>query len=274
MIFKYIKQNLRNFSFNIILLWLAILVYNKTPYYSNFLHLTTQKILFLLALAYTAIGFFYYIFNSSKVLEDSKGILIFNLFKKILFNNLLNIKNKPALEHKEKTAALFAIVKFFFLPLMINFAINNFNTINYYFDLIQNPISTISFDSNFFNAIIFPLAIALVFFIDTAYFSFGYIFEAKFLKNKVRSVEPTLLGWSVALASYPPFAFYITKYLDWYADDMVEFSEPAITLTMRIIILLLFAIYLSATIALGAKCSNLTNRGIVSRGRVWDRKTI
>ena len=35
---------------------------------------------------------------------------------------------------------------------------------------------------------------------------------------------------------------------------------------MRLAVLALFAIYVSATVALGAKCSNLTNRGIVSRG--------
>jgi len=114
--------------------------------------------------------------------------------------------------------------------------------------------------------ILFPLLLALIFFIDTTYFSFGYIFESKLLKNKVRSVEPTILGWIVALASYPPFAIYIGNHLTWYASDMVEYSNNFVTFNMRIVIIIFLLIYLSATIALGTKCSNLTNRGIVSKG--------
>jgi protein-S-isoprenylcysteine O-methyltransferase Ste14 len=105
-----------------------------------------------------------------------------------------------------------------------------------------------------------------LFLIDTLWFSFGYAVEAGFLKNKIRSVEPTVLGWVVALACYPPFNMTITKYLKWFANDYILFSNETITFIMRIIIILFIGIYVSATIALGTKCSNLTNRGIISRG--------
>jgi len=58
----------------------------------------------------------------------------------------------------------------------------------------------------------------------------------------------------------------LTRYTNWYADIYTPFSNNLVTFTIRIIILFLFLIYLGATISLGTKCSNLTNRGIVSKG--------
>lgn len=266
MALKYLKQNLKNLLPNLILVWLSIIIYNQNNYYSNFLHKETQTILIFFALTYTASGLLFSIYHSSKKIIDTKGLKIFQFFMRNYKNIFSKKRTGLNITPEEKTTILFIVVKFFFLPLMINFAINNLTTMIYYSDLIKNSISTIEPNIDFFNIITFPLMLALIFFIDTSYFSFGYIFESGFLKNKVRSVEPTILGWIVALASYPPFAFYIGDYLKWYANDMVEFSNGVGTFILRITIIILLLFYLSATIALGAKCSNLTNRGIVSRG--------
>lgn len=102
--------------------------------------------------------------------------------------------------------------------------------------------------------------------IDTLYFAFGYSIESGELKNKILSVEPTFLGWFVALICYPPLNTQMTRFTDWYANDYVMFGSDGITCIIRMIIVSLLLIYVGATIALGAKCSNLTNRGIVSRG--------
>lgn len=102
--------------------------------------------------------------------------------------------------------------------------------------------------------------------IDTLWFAFGYAFESKILKNEIRSVEPTILGWFVALICYPPFNSFLTRYTNWYANESVIFFSNEITFFARIVIILLLAIYVGATLALGAKSSNLTNRGIVSKG--------
>jgi protein-S-isoprenylcysteine O-methyltransferase Ste14 len=117
-----------------------------------------------------------------------------------------------------------------------------------------------------FNDVIFPMLIYLWLLIDTVYFSFGYCFEADFMKNRVRSVEPTLLGWVVALVCYPPFNQFFSDYAVWYADVMARYSTESLTFTIKALVLVMFSIYLLATLALGAKCSNLTNRGIVSGG--------
>ena len=81
----------------------------------------------------------------------------------------------------------------------------------------------------------------------------------------MRSVEPTLLGWTVALVCYPPFNQVLGSNLGWYASDYVVYKGETITFILRLAVLLSYFIYVGATVALGTKCSNLTNRGIVSR---------
>ncbi|MFC2138473.1 methyltransferase family protein, partial [Bacteroidota bacterium] len=106
----------------------------------------------------------------------------------------------------------------------------------------------------------------LIFLIDTLYFAFGYSVESKSLNNKIRSIEPTALGWVVALICYPPFNSMFTRYTNWHADIYILLSNSITTFIIKILILTLFLFYISATLSLGTKCSNLTNRGIITRG--------
>jgi hypothetical protein len=117
-----------------------------------------------------------------------------------------------------------------------------------------------------FNDLIYPTALALLFLTDSAFFSFGYAVQTDLLKNKVKSVEPTYFGWLVAIICYPPFNDLVSKYFTWYANDMARYPSVYQTFVLRAEVLVLFAIFVWATVALGAKCSNLTNRGIVSHG--------
>ncbi|MFH1521395.1 MAG: hypothetical protein ABIF18_00385, partial [archaeon] len=63
------------------------------------------------------------------------------------------------------------------------------------------------------------------------------------------------MGWVVALICYPPFNTIFTRYTNWYADIYIIFSNNLITFAIRITILILLLIYLSATLSLGTKCS-------------------
>ncbi|HIJ98779.1 TPA: DUF1295 domain-containing protein [archaeon] len=251
-------EKFRPYFLNLGLIWLAILLYTLLPYYQEFLRHETKTILFYLALAYTSLGFLYYYYTPKEKIRPSKGILIFNAIKKSFS------EKKLSFDKTEKTALLFIIVKFFFLPIMLNFFLDNYFSVK---SQLPNLIQTSSlFSLNGFNFTIFPFLLALFFLIDTLWFAFGYAFESRFLKNEIRSVEPTILGWVVALICYPPFNSLLTKFTNWYANEHVIFFNNEITLVARIIIILLLAIYVSATLALGTKSSNLTNRGIVSKG--------
>ncbi|MBI4983737.1 hypothetical protein HZC32_03775 [Candidatus Woesearchaeota archaeon] len=154
------------------------------------------------------------------------------------------------MENEEKVALLFILVKLFFLPTMTNFFYSNFN------GLLTFSIRSFSWYS-------FSLTILLT--LDTLIFSIGYAFESRKLRNAVKSVEPTFFGWFVALIGYPPFNSIVGNYVHWGANDYVPFWNPTLTIIFRITIIFLIVIYAWATVALGLKSSNLTNRGIVTK---------
>ena len=267
---SFIKK-FEHYLLNLLLIWLAFLFYNNTNYYSNFLSSQTIKTIFILATSYTLFGLIYYIIIPSEKIKESKGSIIFKALARISKNAVHYIKNfnspykKPLrMEHHEKTAILFLIVKIFFLPLMLNFFYENLNYIKENISIFKDPISLLSI--NAFNTILFPVLVGMVFLIDTLWFSFGYSFEAGFLKNKIKSVEPTIIGWIVTLICYPPFNSIFNNYVDWYANDNIELSTLNLTFIIRLLLIFFLFVYLSATLALGTKCSNLTNRGIVTRG--------
>lgn len=248
---------------NLLVIWLAVFFYQTHSYYASFLRDETQLVIFYLAVAYTAGGLLYYLLTLREERKPSKGLLILRGFAKLVRSipSFFQGEHMPAKE--ERVAILFGLVKLFFLPLMLNFFFGNFGDVQNNFSALVQSGEFFSIHS--FNSYIFPLAIALIFTIDTLYFAFGYTFEASFLDNAVRSVEPTVLGWVVTLVSYPPFNGFITVYLLWYANDFLTFESDIATVGLRLAILFFLIIYVWASVALGAKCSNLTNRGIVHR---------
>jgi len=168
----------------------------------------------------------------------------------------------PSPSQEQRLALLFAAVKAYFLPIILNFFFSNLSNLSIYLNSWQNQRLV----PELFPYFVFPLLVALIFVVDTLYFSFGYAVEAGFLRNNVRSVEPTVFRWAVALMSYPPFSTYMVQFIGWYPDLHMDFSPLWLVTVMRAAILALLLVYVAATIALGAKCSNLTNRGIVSSG--------
>lgn len=261
-----ILPKLKNYIPNLILIWLAYAIYKSASYYMSFLRPETYSVLFYLALAYTILGFFYYLFIPISRLHDTKGLLFFRSLKRISKGIISKVKYRypfPQLTKQEKNALLFTLVKFFFLPLMLNFFFSNFFSFT---NQIPNLRLTHLLTIQGFNLVIFPFLLTTIFMIDTLWFAFGYAFEAKFLKNTLRSVEPTFFGWAVALACYPPFNGFVTKYVGWYANDYLILDSINLMFLIRVFAILLLLIYVSATLALGTKCSNLTNRGIVTKG--------
>jgi protein-S-isoprenylcysteine O-methyltransferase Ste14 len=251
-------RKLNSYFSNLIFIWLSILIYFTVSYYSNFLILQTKIALLIFAVGYTLIGLAFHL--SHEYSSPSKGLLIIRYLRRF-FSGIRRLRIERA-DSDEKNAMLFGIVKFFFLPIMLNFLFNNFSSLAEFLPRINLS----SFTINGFNLILFPILLTFLFFIDTLIFSFGYTFESGILKNKLRSVEPTLFGWVVALACYPPFNTLIGKVLNWYSNDYYSFNNEIYTFILRIFIVILISIYVSASVALGTKASNLTNRGIVSKG--------
>jgi protein-S-isoprenylcysteine O-methyltransferase Ste14 len=109
------------------------------------------------------------------------------------------------------------------------------------------------------------LAYDVVFFVDCGWALMGYSSESRWLGNKTRSVEPTAFGWAVCLACYPPYNNVLGTYLP-LENGPQHITDATWLLVFKGVTVALFAIYSSATVAFGFKFSNLTNRGIVTRG--------
>ncbi len=101
---------------------------------------------------------------------------------------------------------------------------------------------------------------------DVLVFTIGYLVELPRLGNQIRSVDPTLLGWAAALLCYTPFNIVLSVFLATPGSEFPRFDSDAMHYTANGLLLLMMGIYTWASVALGFKASNLTHRGIVSRG--------
>jgi protein-S-isoprenylcysteine O-methyltransferase Ste14 len=86
----------------------------------------------------------------------------------------------------------------------------------------------------------------------------------------IRSTEPTLAGWMVALICYPPFWNMAERSFLHYEDNYYwgEWLEPwpVLKFFWALAILCCVTIYVWATVSFGVRFSNLTNRGILTNG--------
>lgn len=158
------------------------------------------------------------------------------------------------------------MVKGFFLPLMFTFFIKNIGIFQHkgILDALKGLLTGEPF--TFYHTMV-----TLIFTIDLAYVSVGYVATFKIFNSHIRTVEPTFLGWFVALVCYHPFwnqinAKYLSYNSDGYNFDSLFGNYPPMMILWGVIILVLLLIYLWATLQFGIRFSNLTNRGIITNG--------
>jgi protein-S-isoprenylcysteine O-methyltransferase Ste14 len=173
---------------------------------------------------------------------------------------------RAGLSPAAKQAGLALLLKFFFAPLMINWCLNHCgdmaNSVVQFFDGVHEGLS----GRELFDSSLFWACFQLILFVDTLLFTVGYIVEVPALHNRIRTVDPTFFGWAICLACYPPFNDFTGRFLEWQSSDFPHFENNAVHFAANISLLTALAIYSWASVALGFKASNLTNRGIISRG--------
>lgn len=210
-------------------------------------------ILLLKILPVILIGSIPYFFLLDKYMKDPydghwhMGLLILGRWKDI---------DKKAL----KNHILGWVVKAFFLALMFPALLNNTGILfkhSFQDSLVQFP----KFYDYMYN---------LIFSVDLVFVSAGYLLTLKIFDSHIRTVEPSILGWIVALQCYQPFwSFSYQHYLN-YDDNLfwghVITSSKFLYSSYGMLILLLLAAYSLASVAFGLRFSNLTNRGIITNG--------
>lgn len=259
------------FAANLAALWLALLFYRTNHYYHlGFLSERTQNLLLWLGIAYTAVGLFYYFFaREPQPTHAYVGLRAAWRWLKGARRHWVELNQGMSLPMEsfskaEVTSLLFLLLKFLYLPMMFEFMVSNWHSLAgrwwSYSGVMQLP------RTEAFNDFVFPCLIDLFFTVECGFYAFGYAVESPRCRNVIRSVDTTFLGWAAALACYPPFNGFVNNWVSWYTTDEPKFANPTFTVVIRVVVLALFAVYLYGAVSLGTKCSNLTHRGIVTKG--------
>lgn len=116
----------------------------------------------------------------------------------------------------------------------------------------------------------YTMAYQTLFAVDTTFAAIGYCSTSRRIGAQIRSTEPTLIGWMVALVCYPPLNLLVLNrwlaYRDGYEWHHWLAGQPVLLFAWGAAILTSTALYVWATVAFGPRFSNLTNRGIITSG--------
>lgn len=225
--------------------------------------LSLRDVLQFVALAYMVLLLPYYVVRSGRLSKASVALTY--------LSHCLRARRWFRLADDEKQAFLSLLLKFLFIPFCLNGVLSHFAVLNNQFIAIGNafqPNSAVDlFD--FFNSNLHVFILNVIFIVDFAPFLIGYMIESKWLRNEIVTVESSVLGWFVCLLCYPPFNGVVGSFLAWRTADHVVSSPwigSGVQLALNCLLIVLFGVYAWASVAIGFKCSNLTNRGVVDSG--------
>jgi protein-S-isoprenylcysteine O-methyltransferase Ste14 len=151
------------------------------------------------------------------------------------------------------------LVKGFFLPLMVVYMYGSTSKI-LEFDLTG---------ATWANLRLYDFLYDAAFLIDLTFAVVGYAWSLKLADTHVRSAEPTMFGWVVALFCYQPFfSVFDSHYVTYGGPGFGRWLAPwpAVRAIWAGAILVLVAVYVIATVAFGLRFSNLTHRGVLTSG--------
>jgi len=223
---------------------------------------TGMQFLVVAAIAYLTVLGVYYAAEGDP--STSKSVVFLRVVSAFLRSPAALVRR--GLLGDERLAVLSTLLKAFFAPIMA------VSLMRFTMGSLDNGWAMVAggaLDADFahtFNRYGFWLAMQTILFVDVLLFTVGYLVELPALKNEIRSVDPTLVGWTAALLCYPPFNGITSHVLGYQVSDFPQFDNPTAHLVLNILLLALMAIYAGASVALGFKASNLTHRGIVERG--------
>ena len=263
-------QRARNFAASFFFITCAFLAYRYSPHsaelrriWNDALEVSGTQVLTTGYVAYSLLLLIFYF--AERAPRESKSIAALRAMHALLSTPARTIRD--GLPRGDRLGLLTILLKGFFAPLMV------LSLFDFTGTMIANGAYVVAhrtyLRSDFlliFNSHGFWFLFQLILFLDVLFFTIGYLVEHPALKNEIRSVDPTWLGWAVALACYPPFNGIVTRMLGWSATDFPQFGNPVVHVAVSSLLLFLMAIYASASVALNLKASNLTHRGIISHG--------
>ncbi|MEK9212380.1 methyltransferase family protein [Sphingomonas sp. 2378] len=172
------------------------------------------------------------------------------------------LTGQPGVEAEAIHAHLRAwAVKAFFLPFMLGVVPGGFGM------FVRGDLSVVLHD---------PVALAnwlitLMFLIDVAFATVGYMLTLRPLDAHIRSANPYAAAWAAALICYPPTILMTNGGPLDYRPGTAEWSywfagHPVVLAAIGAVLVGLTAVYAWSTVAFGIRFSNLTHRGILTHG--------
>jgi protein-S-isoprenylcysteine O-methyltransferase Ste14 len=151
------------------------------------------------------------------------------------------------------------LVKAFFLPLM---TVYFFQELNAFYAALKNSANG--------SLHLYQILFHLGYVIDLLFAVVGYTVTMRVFDTHTRSVEPTFIGWTVALICYQPFYSSIGPAYLAYDNNIKWYSLlqpwPVVQMCWGASIICLTFIFGLSTAAFGMRFSNLTHRGIITGG--------
>lgn len=209
-----------------------------------------------------------------KSIKDSRAIAILLYIKRQFgrVSALERLKNFEMTE-AEKHAFVITFVKAFFGVYCVNMLCTNYiPTFDYNVSFVGAMLNEAVSYSHAQGAIAgfaqfiddsADMIINLTFLVTTLVFTFSYLTEASFLKNKIKYADITPLGILACILCYYPFTSVVSTFIPLYNQSLIPTPNPILRITFRCLLLLACIVSMIAILRLGTKSGNLTNRGIV-----------
>jgi protein-S-isoprenylcysteine O-methyltransferase Ste14 len=263
-------QRIRNFGASLVFLSSFFLIYRFSPHTAALLDfsdaatgLSGRDVLTGGFIGYGLLILAFYL--TEKAPRESKSIAALRAIRALVLAPLSIYRE--GLPYGDRLGLLTLLLKGFFAPLMVLSLFQYTSTMAANGAYLFDHLSMIQTDFlELFNSHGFWFLFQVIVFLDVFFFTIGYLVEHPSLNNDIRSVDPTWLGWAVALACYPPFNGLVVQVLGWGGTEFPQFSDPLAHVAVNSLLLVLMAIYSWASVALNLKASNLTHRGIISHG--------
>lgn len=278
LIFKHYISSSLIYSF-----FALVILYN--PFYAGILknELWIQYFMLFLLFSYFVFALPAFSIFRPKTLYVSHSVQVLNYLKRLFdiknYSKTMSAKefiSTVSPKYKERQSIILYLIKLFFAPQLLLWAYQHFSSAFIQLISIKNSaLALIALNTPITNEImakglimVYPFLITSLYFIDCIIFAIGYCSELNFMKNRIKTVEDSFLGIFFCIICYPPFNKITATFIKWEHSEFdlsgLDLYGYKIWIYCALVLFFVF-IYVSASVALGTKASNLTNRGIVSK---------